>query len=146
MNPTIQNRQARFAYQLDDFFTAGLQLYGTEVKSLREGKANLSDSYCYLNERGELYIKNLHIAEFRLGTYSNHLPLRERKLLLKKNELAKIQKALKDVGTTIVPLKLFFSPRGWAKLEIATAKGKKLHDKRAALKERDIDRDTKREI
>jgi SsrA-binding protein len=131
---------------LDDFFTAGLQLYGTEVKSLREGKANLSDSYCYLNERGELYIKNLHIAEFRLGTYSNHLPLRERKLLLKKNELAKIQKALKDVGTTIVPLKLFFSTRGWAKLEIATAKGKKLHDKRAALKERDIDRDTKREI
>ncbi|MEK9830142.1 MAG: SsrA-binding protein SmpB [Flavobacteriia bacterium] len=146
MNPTIQNRQARFAYHLDDFFTAGLQLYGTEVKSLREGKANLSDSYCYLNERGELYIKNLHIAEFRLGTYSNHLPLRERKLLLKKNELAKIQKALKDVGTTIVPLKLFFSARGWAKLEIATAKGKKLHDKRAALKERDIDRDTKREI
>ena len=146
MNPTIQNRQARFAYHLDDFFTAGLQLYGTEVKALREGKANLSDSYCYLNERGELYIKNLHIAEFRLGTYSNHLPLRERKLLLKKNELAKIQKALKDVGTTIVPLKLFFSARGWAKLEIATAKGKKLHDKRAALKERDIDRDTKREI
>jgi SsrA-binding protein len=146
VNPTIQNRQARFAYHLDDFFTAGLQLYGTEVKSLREGKANLSDSYCYLNERGELYIKNLHIAEFRLGTYSNHLPLRERKLLLKKNELAKIQKALKDVGTTIVPLKLFFSARGWAKLEIATAKGKKLHDKRAALKERDIDRDTKREI
>ena len=146
MNPTIQNRQARFAYHLDDFFTAGLQLYGTEVKSLREGKANLSDSYCYLNERGELYIKNLHIAEFRLGTYSNHLPLRERKLLLKKNELAKIQKALKDVGTTIVPLKLFFSARGWAKLEIATANGKKLHDKRAALKERDIDRDTKREI
>ena len=146
MNPTIQNRQARFAYHLDDFFTAGLQLYGTEVKSLREGKASLSDSYCYLNERGELYIKNLHIAEFRLGTYSNHLPLRERKLLLKKNELAKIQKALKDVGTTIVPLKLFFSARGWAKLEIATAKGKKLHDKRAALKERDIDRDTKREI
>ena len=146
MNPTIQNRQARFAYHLDDFFTAGLQLYGTEVKSLREGKANLSDSYCYLNERGELYIKNLHIAEFRLGTYSNHLPLRERKLLLKKNELAKIQKALKDVGTTVVPLKLFFSARGWAKLEIATAKGKKLHDKRAALKERDIDRDTKREI
>ncbi len=146
MNPTIQNRQARFAYHLDDVFTAGLQLYGTEVKSLREGKANLSDSYCYLNDRGELYIKNLHIAEFRLGTYSNHLPLRERKLLLKKNELAKIQKALKDVGTTIVPLKLFFSARGWAKLEIATAKGKKLHDKRAALKERDIDRDTKREI
>jgi SsrA-binding protein len=146
VNPTIQNRQARFAYHLDDFFTAGLQLYGTEVKSLREGKANLSDSYCYLNERGELYIKNLHIAEFRLGTYSNHLPLRERKLLLKKNELAKIKKALKDVGTTIVPLKLFFSARGWAKLEIATAKGKKLHDKRAALKERDIDRDTKREI
>jgi len=146
VNPTIQNRQARFAYHLDDFFTAGLQLYGTEVKSLREGKANLSDSYCYLNERRELYIKNLHIAEFRLGTYSNHLPLRERKLLLKKNELAKIQKALKDVGTTIVPLKLFFSARGWAKLEIATAKGKKLHDKRAALKERDIDRDTKREI
>jgi SsrA-binding protein len=146
VNPTIQNRQARFAYHLDDFFTAGLQLYGTEVKSLREGKANLSDSYCYLNERGELYIKNLHIAEFRLGTYSNHLPLRERKLLLKKNELAKIQKALKDVGTTIVPLKLFFSARGWAKLEIATAKGKKMHDKRAALKERDIDRDTKREI
>ncbi|HAB36092.1 MAG TPA: SsrA-binding protein, partial [Cryomorphaceae bacterium] len=74
MNPTIQNRQARFAYHLDDVFTAGLQLYGTEVKSLREGKANLSDSYCYLNDRGELYIKNLHIAEFRLGTYSNHLP------------------------------------------------------------------------
>ena len=146
MNPTIQNRQARFSYHLEDFFTAGMQLFGTEVKSLREGKANLSDSYCYLNESGELWIKNLHIAEFRLGTYSNHMPYRERKLLLKKNELAKIQKAMKDVGTTIVPLKLFFSPKGWAKLEIAMAKGRKLHDKRAAIKERDIDRDTQREL
>jgi len=146
VNPVIQNRRARFAYHLEDFFTAGLQLYGTEVKSLREGKGNLSDSYCYVHDSGELWIKNLHIAEFRLGTHSNHLPLRERKLLLKKNELVKIQKALKDVGTTVVPLKLYFSPRGWAKLEIALAKGKKLHDKRAAIKERDIDRETQREL
>jgi SsrA-binding protein len=146
VNPVIQNRQARFAYQLEDFFTAGLQLYGTEVKSLREGKGNLSDSYCYISDSGELWIKNLHISEFRLGTHMNHLPLRERKLLLKKNELVKIQKALKDVGTTVVPLKLFFSSRGWAKLEIATARGKKMHDKRAAIKERDIDRDARREL
>ena len=87
MNPVVKNRQARFSYAIEETFTAGIQLYGTEVKSIREGKANLSDSYCYLSEKGELWVKNFHISEFRLGTYSNHLPLRERKLLLKKNEL-----------------------------------------------------------
>ena len=146
MNPVVKNRQARFSYAIEETFTAGIQLYGTEVKSIREGKANLSDSYCYFSEKGELWVKNLHISEFRLGTYSNHLPLRERKLLLKKNELKKIIKTTKNVVFSIIPLKLYFSKKGWAKLEIGLGKGKKLYDKRASIKERDIDRDTNREI
>ncbi|CAI8271475.1 MAG: SsrA-binding protein [Owenweeksia sp. TMED14] len=146
MNPVVKNRQARFSYAIEETFTAGIQLYGTEVKSIREGHANLSDSYCFLSENGELWVKNLHVSQFRLGTYSNHLPLRERKLLLKKNELKKIQKIIQNVGISIVPLKLYFSSKGWAKLEIGLGKGKKLHDKRASIKERDIDRDVQREI
>lgn len=146
MNPVVKNRQARFSYAIEETFTAGIQLYGTEVKSIREGHANLSDSYCFLSENGELWVKNLHVSQFRLGTYSNHLPLRERKLLLKKNELKKIQKIIQNVGISIIPLKLYFSSKGWAKLEIGLGKGKKLHDKRASIKERDIDRDVQREI
>ena len=114
-------------------------------KALRDGKANLSDAYAYVSEAGEVWIKNLHISEFKFGTYANHAPLRERKLLLKKNELKKIRKELQNNGITLIPLKLYFSSRGWAKLDIALAKGKKFYDKRASIKERDIDRDAARE-
>jgi SsrA-binding protein len=115
MNPVIVNRRARFEYVLEEEFTAGLMLAGTEVKALRDGKANLSDAYAYVSEAGEVWIKNLHISEFKFGTYANHA------------------------------LKLYFTPRGWAKLDIALARGKKFYDKRATLKERDIDRDAARE-
>jgi SsrA-binding protein len=145
MNPVIVNRRARFEYVLEEEFTAGLMLAGTEVKALRDGKANLSDAYAYVSEAGEVWIKNLHISEFKFGTYANHAPLRERKLLLKKNELKKIRKELQNNGLTMIPLKLYFTSRGWAKLDIALARGKKFYDKRATLKERDIDRDAARE-
>ena len=146
MDPIVKNRQARFSYAIEETFTAGIQLLGTEVKSIREGKANLSDSYCILTNNRELWVKNLHISEFRLGTNSNHLPLRERKLLLKKTELKKIEKITKNVGFSIVPLKLYFNKKGLVKLEIGVGKGKKNYDKRASMKEREIDRETQKEI
>ena len=146
MDPIVKNRQARFSYAIEETFTAGIQLLGTEVKSIREGKANLSDSYCILTNNRELWVKNLHISELRLGTNSNHLPLRERKLLLKKTELKKIEKITKNVGFSIVPLKLYFNKKGLVKLEIGVGKGKKNYDKRASIKEREIDRETKKEI
>ena len=146
MDPIVKNRQARFSYAIEETFTAGVQLLGTEVKSIREGKANLSDSYCILTNKRELWVKNLHISEFRLGTNLNHLPLRERKLLLKKTELKKIEKTIKNVGFSIIPLKLYFNKKGLVKLEIGVGKGKKNYDKRASIKEREIDRETRKEI
>ena len=140
-----QNRRARHEYEVLQTLECGIALLGTEVKALRDGKANLSDAYAYVSEAGEVWIKNLHISEFKFGTYANHAPLRERKLLLKKNELKKIRKELQNNGITLIPLKLYFSSRGWAKLDIALAKGKKFYDKRASIKERDIDRDAARE-
>ena len=139
----IQNKRARFEYNLLDKYVAGLQLSGTEIKSIRNNKVNLSDSFCSF-KGNELFIVGMHIDEYEFGNYANHQPKRDRKLLLNKQELEKISKKLKDVGITIVPLRLFTNDKGWAKIEIATAKGKKLHDKRNSIKERDIQRDIDR--
>ena len=141
----IKNKRARFEYQILDTFIAGIQLNGTEIKSIRLGKVTIIDSYCAFKE-DELWVRGMHIAEYEFGTYSNHEPKRERKLLLSKQELDKLQKKLKDQGLTIVPLRLFITEKGWAKLEIAIAKGKKIHDKRDSLKKKDTERDINRAI
>jgi SsrA-binding protein len=135
----IKNKKAGFEYHFLTTYTAGIILSGTEVKSIREGKANLTDAYCVFID-GELYVKNMHISEYKQGSYNNHEPKRMRKLLLTGVELRKIQSKLKDKGTTIIPVQLFFNERSYAKLEIAIAKGKKLYDKRESLKEKDVRR------
>lgn len=135
-NISIKNKKAFFDYEILETFFAGIQLAGTEIKSIRNGKAGLVDSYCtFIN--GELYVKNMHIAEYDFGTCNNHVAKRDRKLLLTGKELAKLQKKTKEGGITIVPLKLFINERGLAKLEIALAKGKKTYDKRETLKQKD---------
>jgi SsrA-binding protein len=139
----IKNRKASFEYQFIDTFTAGLVLKGTEMKSIRMGKANISEAHCYIH-KGELFVKNMHISPYELGTHYNHEPLRERKLLLQKKELKKIENKLKDVGLTIIATRLFISDNGLAKLNIALAKGKKLYDKRESIKSRDTERQENR--
>jgi SsrA-binding protein len=140
----IQNKKARFEYDILEKYTAGLVLTGTEIKSIRQGKARITESFCEFNEQGELFAINLYIEEFINGNYYNHKPLNSRKLLLEKRELKKLHRKVKDVGLTIVPLRLFLSEKGWAKLDIALCKGKKLHDKRHTLKDRDNKRDLSR--
>lgn len=144
-NVNIENRRAKFDYQFLEKLIAGMVLTGTEIKSIREGKAALVDSYCYFRNN-ELYIKNMHISEYSEGTHYNHEPNRERKLLLNKLELSKLQKKMKDQGLTIVPVRLFISESGYAKLEIALAKGKKEFDKREAIKERDVKKELMRKV
>jgi SsrA-binding protein len=140
----IKNRKAEFEYFLLTRYTAGVVLTGTEIKSIRAGKANFSDTYCsFINN--ELWIHNLHISEYLAGSYNNHEPKRDRKLLLTKRELRKIQSKLNDRGTTIIPTSLFINEKGYAKLEIALARGKKMYDKRESIKEKDIQRASKRE-
>jgi SsrA-binding protein len=139
----IRNKSATFEYFIEDKFDAGMMLTGTEVKALREGKASFNDSYC-LVDRGELYIKGLHISHYSFGSYANHVPTRDRKLLLKKKELNKIAQKLKEKGLTIIPLKIYFSERGLAKIQIGLGRGKKLHDKRETIKQRESDREIKR--
>jgi SsrA-binding protein len=139
----IRNKRASFEYQFLDTYVAGIQLTGTEIKSIREGKVNLQDGYCIYHE-GELWIKQMHISTYNEGTYNNHEPLRDRKLLMTRRELNKLEDKLKDKGLTIVPVRLFTTARGFAKLEIALAKGKKLFDKRESIKERDTTRELSR--
>ncbi len=139
----IRNKRARFEYHLEDTFVAGVQLSGTEIKSIRMSKASILEAYGVFSG-GEVWIRNMHISEYGNGSYNNHTIRRDRKLLLTKKEIGKIEKFLKDKGNTIVPLKMFLSEKGWAKLEIALAKGKKLHDKRQDLKEKDDKRDMDR--
>ncbi|MDA3880984.1 MAG: SsrA-binding protein SmpB [Prolixibacteraceae bacterium] len=139
----IKNKKAFFEYEILDKLIAGIQLQGTEIKSIRAGKASLPDSYCQFYG-GELYVKNLHISEYKFGSLNNHEAMRERKLLLQKRELQKLDRKLKESGLTIVPLRLFMNDRGLAKLEIALAKGKKVYDKRETLKRNDAKRDMDR--
>lgn len=139
----IKNRSAYYEYQIDDKLDAGMVLTGTEVKSLRGGKASFNDSYC-LFQGDELYVRSLHISEYTQGTYNNHNPVRERKLLLHKKELRKWQQKIKEKGYTIIPLRIFFSESGKAKIQIGLARGKKLHDKRESIKERDAKRELDR--
>ncbi|MDO5035491.1 MAG: SsrA-binding protein SmpB [Porphyromonas sp.] len=136
----INNRKARFNYEILDTYTAGIVLVGTEIKSIRMGKASLVDSYCIIH-RGEVWAKNVYVAEYTHGSFSNHETRRDRKLLLNRKEIRTLANATKDAGLTIVPLKLFIDSRGYAKLEIALARGKKLYDKRAAIKEREQKRE-----
>lgn len=137
----IKNRKASFEFYFIETYSAGIALVGTEIKSIRQSKASLQEAYCYFKD-GELFIKGMNIAHYERGTFSNHDPLRERKLLLKKRELSKLEEALQDKGLTIIPVRLFTTDRGFAKLEIALAKGKKLYDKRESIKEKD----TKKEL
>jgi SsrA-binding protein len=139
----IKNKRASFEYEFLETFSAGMQLTGTEVKSIRAGKASIGEAYCYIHN-GELWIKNMHIAEYSHGNIYNHEPLRERKLLLHGREIQKLESKLKDVGVSIVPLRMYFSEKGWVKLDIALGRGKKLHDKRDSIKARDTDRQINR--
>ncbi len=139
----IRNKKASFEYLLLEKYVAGIQLSGTEIKSIRDNKANIADAYCIIINN-ELWVKQMHIAEYSHGNIHNHEPKRDRKLLLNRRELNKLEKKLKDKGLTMVPTRLFISESGYAKLEIALAKGKKLYDKREDLKQKDAKRDMDR--
>ena len=139
----IKKRRASFDYEFIEEYNAGIILTGTEIKSVRAGKASLVDSYCYF-DKGELWVKGIHIAEYRLGTYYNHEEKRERKLLLTRKELRKLERNVKETGLTIVPTKMFLTEKGWVKLRIALARGKKEYDKRESLKLKDAKKDMDR--
>jgi SsrA-binding protein len=141
----LKNRSAYFEYLIDSKYEAGMVLLGTEVKSLREGKASFVDSYCIIH-KGELWLKNFHIAEYTHGSANNHDPLRDRKLLLQKREIRKIESKLKEKGYTLIPLRIFFNEKNLAKIEIGLAKGKKLHDKRESIRQKDMEREMKRHL
>tara|TARA_B100001113_G_scaffold327251_1_gene300726 strand:- start:545 stop:1000 length:456 start_codon:yes stop_codon:yes gene_type:complete len=141
----IKNKRAKFEFEFLETFTAGLQLYGTEIKSIRNNKASIAEAYGVII-KNELFIRNMYIADYENGSHYNHEPKRDRKLLLNKVELTKLQKKLKNKGLTIVPIKLFISNNGWAKINIALAKGKKIHDKREDLKSKDAQREIDRKI
>lgn len=132
----IKNKRASFDYEFIDTYTAGIVLTGTEIKSIRLGKASLVDTFCFFS-KGELWVKNMHIAEYFYGSYNNHLSRRDRKLLLNKKELRKLQRGTQETGFTIVPVRLFINDKGLAKVVIALAKGKKQYDKRDSLREKD---------
>ena len=140
----IKNKRATFDYELVDKFTAGIVLVGTEIKSIRLGKASLVDTFCFFAGNNELWVKNMNISEYSFGSYNNHLPRRDRKLLLNRKELIKLQREVKDNGMTIVPTKLFNNDKGLCKVEIALARGKKEYDKRESIKEKDAKRDIDR--
>ncbi|MCT4665922.1 MAG: SsrA-binding protein SmpB [Flavobacteriales bacterium] len=138
-NIRIQNKKARFEFEILDTYTCGIILTGTEIKSLRLGKASIGESYAYVHNL-EVWVKEMYIAEYSHGSYNNHVTKRNRKLLLTKKEIRKIESKLQNVGFTLIPLELFINEKGLAKLKLAVAKGKKLHDKRNTLKDRDIKR------
>ncbi|MBV7441177.1 SsrA-binding protein SmpB [Weeksellaceae bacterium TAE3-ERU29] len=139
----IKNRKARFNYELIEGFDAGIQLQGTEIKSIRLGKASIAESFCEI-KNGEVFVVNMHIDEYDWGTHYNHKIKRDRKLLLNKREIAKLDRKTKETGLTIIPTLLYINDRGLAKLKIYLAKGKKLYDKRHSIKEKDIKRDISR--
>lgn len=143
-NINIQNKKARFLYEILDKYTAGIVLSGTEIKSIRSSRASIAESFCEFNEAGELFVINATIEEYAFGNYYNHRPKAERKLLLNKKELKKLNKEVQNTGLTIIPLRLFINDKGYAKLVIALAKGKKLYDKRETIKDRDNKRDLDR--
>lgn len=143
-NVNIKNKRARFEYEILDKFTAGIVLGGTEIKSIRSSRASISESFCEFNDLGELFIINMTIEEYSHGSHYNHKPKAQRKLLLNKRELKKLHKEVSTSGLTIIPLNLFLNDRGLAKVKIALAKGKKLHDKRNTIKDRDNKRDLDR--
>lgn len=142
---SILNKKASFEFSFLEKYVAGMVLTGTEIKSIRLGKANITDGFCIIHN-GEIIVRNVEIAQYEKGTHYNHEPKRDRKLLLNKSEIRKLSSKLKDQGLTIIPLKLFISEDGWAKMEIALAKGKKLFDKREDIKKRDIQRETQRKL
>jgi len=142
-NINIKNRKASFEYEFLEKYIAGVQLFGTEIKSIREGKASLADAYCVFH-KNELWVQGLHIAEYWWGSCNNHDPKRERKLLLSRKELNKLERKAQDVGLTIIALRMFINERGYAKLEIALARGKKKYDKREDIKQRDAKRELER--
>ena len=139
----IRNRSAYHEYFIEEKYEAGMVLAGTEVKSIREGKISFADSFCIFF-KSELWVRNLHIAEYRFGTSNNHLAVHDRKLLLNRRELRKLENKLKDKGYTIIPLRIFLSEKGLFKMEIGLARGKKLYDKRETIKDRDTQREIKR--
>jgi len=141
----IKNRSAWHEYFIDDQYEAGMVLLGTEVKSIRGGKVSFNDSYCLLH-KGEIWIKSLHIAEYSHGNLNNHDPVRDRKLLLRKKEIKKIESKLKEKGYTLVPLRIYLNEKGLVKMNIGLAKGKKLHDKRETLRKKDVEREMKRYV
>ena len=139
----IKNRRASYEYEFLDKYVAGMMLQGTEIKSIREGKVNLQDAYCYFNGT-ELYVKQMHISPYAQGSHYNHVSDRERKLLLNKKELKKLQSKSQEKGLSIIPTRMFINDRGLAKLEIVLGRGKKLHDKRDSIKDRDVKRELDR--
>lgn len=143
MAKEMNNRQAYFHYQIDDKYIAGIMLLGTEVKSIREGKVSFNDAYC-LFDKGELWLRGLYIAEYKLGTVNNHVAVHDRKLLLTQKELKRMQAKMKERGFTLIPLRVFFNEKNLVKVEIGLARGKKIHDKRESIKERDVQREMKR--
>lgn len=143
-NINIKNKKARFEYEILDKYTAGIVLSGTEIKSIRLGKASITESFCEFNDRGELFVINMQVDEYSHGSHYNHKPKAERKLLLNKRELKKLLREVNTSGLTIVPLNLFVNEKGFAKMNIALAKGKKLYDKREAMKDRDNKKDLAR--
>lgn len=142
-NVRFSNKKAHFLYDIIETFTAGIQLLGTEIKSIRNGKANLNDTYCIF-EKGELYVKNMYIAEYEYGTHYNHTPRSDRKLLLNRRELNRLEKKIKEKGFTIVPITMFINEKGLAKVNIGLARGKKLYDKREDIKQKDAKRELDR--
>jgi len=145
MAKEMNNRHAYFNYYIEDKYVAGIALLGTEVKSIRDGKVSFNDAFCLFDD-GELWVRGLYIAEYSHGTTNNHIAVHDRKLLLTKKELKKMEAKLKDKGVTIVPLRIFLNEKNLVKVEIGLAKGKKLHDKRETIKNRDADREIKRHL